>query len=115
MIAIAELLEDLTFSLGEGVCVRASATGRPVLVPDLSEIAQTSRVVDRRRRRREHAGVGTADAFARLRACAFAEQRLLGDVAHDVVTDGCSSLLAANAAGILLSAAEWKIDSLLRE
>ena len=30
-------------------------------------------------------GVSAADAFARLRAHAFAEQRLLGDVARDVV------------------------------
>ena len=41
--AIAELLEDLPFSLGEGVCIEASVTGRPVLVPDLSDTAQTSR------------------------------------------------------------------------
>ena len=30
-------------------------------------------------------GISATDAFARLRAYAFAEQRLLGDVAHDVV------------------------------
>jgi hypothetical protein len=30
-------------------------------------------------------GVSAADALARLRAHAFAEQRLLGDVARDVV------------------------------
>jgi AmiR/NasT family two-component response regulator len=30
-------------------------------------------------------GISAADAFARLRAHAFAEQRLLGDVARDVV------------------------------
>ena len=30
-------------------------------------------------------GVSAADAFARLRAYAFAEQRPLGDVAQDVV------------------------------
>ena len=29
--------------------------------------------------------ISAADAFARLRAYAFAEQRLLGDVARDVV------------------------------
>jgi AmiR/NasT family two-component response regulator len=31
-------------------------------------------------------GVSAQDALARLRAYAFAEQRLLGDVAHDVVS-----------------------------
>jgi hypothetical protein len=30
-------------------------------------------------------GVRVTDALARMRAYAFAEQRLLGDVAHDVV------------------------------
>jgi len=30
-------------------------------------------------------GVSAADAFARLRAHAFVEQRLLGDIARDVV------------------------------
>jgi AmiR/NasT family two-component response regulator len=30
-------------------------------------------------------GISAADAFARLRAHAFVEQRLLGDVARDVV------------------------------
>jgi hypothetical protein len=33
--AMAELLEDLQFSLGEGVCMEAAVTGWPVLVPDL--------------------------------------------------------------------------------
>ena len=40
---IAELLEDLQFTLNEGACVEAATTGRPVLVPDLrrgSEVAQ---------------------------------------------------------------------------
>jgi AmiR/NasT family two-component response regulator len=31
-------------------------------------------------------GVGATDALARMRAYAFVEQRLLGDVAHDVVS-----------------------------
>jgi hypothetical protein len=166
--ATAELLEDLQFSLGEGVCIEAAMTGRPVHVPDVSDIAQTSRwpiyaaavveradvgavfalplqwgsitvgVLDLYRRapgllsqeqsrdalsaadaaalmllglrtdpgddvawdlswsnRAEihqatgmvvvQLGISAADAFARLRACAFAEQRLLADVARDVV------------------------------
>lgn len=41
--ATAELLEDLQFSLGEGACVEAAVTGRPVLVPDLHHSTETSR------------------------------------------------------------------------
>ncbi len=33
----AELLEDLQFTLNEGACMEAAATGAPVQVPDLSE------------------------------------------------------------------------------
>jgi hypothetical protein len=33
---VAVVLEDLQFTLGEGPCVEASRTGRPVLVPDLA-------------------------------------------------------------------------------
>ena len=38
-----DLLEDLQFSLGEGPCVDAALSGRPVLVADLRDPAQTSR------------------------------------------------------------------------
>jgi hypothetical protein len=41
--ATAELLEDLQFSLGEGACVEAAVTGRPVLVPDLHHSTEVSR------------------------------------------------------------------------
>ena len=41
--ATAESLEDLQFSLGEGVCVEAALTGRPVLVPDLHDATEVSR------------------------------------------------------------------------
>jgi hypothetical protein len=166
--ATADLLEDLQFSLGEGACIEARRTGRPVLVPDMTDTADTSRwpiyagavleqanvraifalplqwgtinlgvlnlyrsapgslsrtqLLDARSaadtaallllglrtdpgdeqpwdqswssRAEIHQatgmvlaqlGVTAADAFARLRAHAFAEQRLLGDVARDVV------------------------------
>lgn len=33
---IAELMEDLQFSLGEGICVEAAREGRSVLVPDVA-------------------------------------------------------------------------------
>ncbi len=167
--ATAELLEDLQFSLGEGVCVDAALTGRPVLIPDLHHSTEVNRwpifaaavveqsdvgalfavpmqwgtinlgVLDLYRRapgslsdaqlqdttsaadlaalmilwvrtdpgdgewldyllhgRAEihqatgivlvELGVSAQDALARMRAYAFAEQRLLGDVAHDVVS-----------------------------
>ncbi len=167
--ATAELLEDLQFSLGEGACVEAAVTGRPVLVPDLHHSTEVSRwpffagavveqsdvgalfavpmqwgtinlgVLDLYRKapgslsdaqlrdvicaadmaalmilwvRTDpgdgewldysvhgravihlatgivlvELGVSAQDALARMRAYAFAEQRLLGDVAHDVVS-----------------------------
>jgi hypothetical protein len=167
--ATAELLEDLQFSLGEGACVEAAVTGRPVLVPDLHHSTEVSRwpifaaavveqsdvgalfavpfqwetinlgVLDLYRtapgslsdaqlrdvmraadmaalmflgvrtdpgegtwldhslhgRAEIHQatgmmvvqlGINATDALARLRAYAFVEQRLLSDVAHDVVS-----------------------------
>jgi hypothetical protein len=166
--ATAELLEDLQFSLGEGACIEAALTARPVFVPDLGDTARTNRWPIYAAAVVEQAGVGAVfalplqwgaitvgvldlyrrapgsfseeqsrdalaaadaatlmllglrtdpgedlawdrswsnraeihqatgmvvaqleisatDAFARLRAYAFAEQRLLGDVARDVV------------------------------
>ena len=41
--ASADLLEELQFSLGEGACIEAARTGRPVLVPDMTDTADTSR------------------------------------------------------------------------
>jgi ANTAR domain/GAF domain len=41
--ATIDLLEDLQFSLGEGPCVDAASSGRPVLVADIDDPAQTSR------------------------------------------------------------------------
>jgi hypothetical protein len=41
--ATAELLEDLQFTLNEGACMEAAATGRPVLVPDLHHSRETAR------------------------------------------------------------------------
>jgi hypothetical protein len=41
--ATAELLEDLQFSLGEGVCVEAAVTGRPVLIADMHRTSEVSR------------------------------------------------------------------------
>jgi hypothetical protein len=167
--ATAELLEDLQFSLGEGACVEAAVTGRPVLVADLQHSTEVRRwptfaaavveqsevgalfavplqwgtvnlgVLDLYRKAPgslseaqlrdvmsaadmaalmflgvrtdpgdgvwlDHSvhgraeihqatgmvlvqlGVSATDALARMRAYAFAEQRLLSDVAHDVVS-----------------------------
>jgi hypothetical protein len=167
--ATAELLEDLQFSLGEGACVEAAVTGRPVLVADMHRTSEVSRwptfaaavveqsdvgalfavpfqwgtinlgVLDLYRKapgalsdaqlrdvmsaadmaalmflgvrtdpgdgvwldnslhgRAEihqatgmvlaQLGVSAQDALARMRAYAFAEQRLLSDVARDVVS-----------------------------
>ena len=40
---IAELLEDLQFTLSEGACMEAARTGSPVLVPDLRQGAEVAR------------------------------------------------------------------------
>jgi hypothetical protein len=165
---IAVLLEDLQFGLGEGACMDAATTGRPVWAPDLSDPAETMRwpvyaaaVVEQARVRAVFAlplqwgvinlgvldlyraapgplsgaqqrdaisaadaaalmlldlrtdpgeitawdrswstraeihqatgmvvaqlGISSHDAFARLRAHSFAEHRMLGEVAEDVV------------------------------
>lgn len=39
----ADLLEELQFTLGEGVCMEAAASGRPVLAPDLDDAAYADR------------------------------------------------------------------------
>ncbi len=166
--ATSDLLEELQFTLGEGACMEAARTGRPVLVPDMDDVADSARWPVYAAAVVERAGVGAVfalpllwatmnlgvldlhrkapgslppaqlrdavsaadiaalmllglrtdpgearlwdrswgnrleihqatgmvvaqldisatDAFARLRAYAFAEQRLLADVAHDVV------------------------------
>ncbi len=167
--ATAELLEDLQYTLGEGACMEAALTGRPVLVPDLHHSTEVSRwpifaaavveqsdvgalfavpmqwgtvnigVLDFYRKAPgslsdaqlrdavgaadmaalmflgmrtdpgegewlDHSvygraeihqatgmvlaqlGISATDALARMRAYAFVEQRLLNEVAHDVVT-----------------------------
>jgi ANTAR domain len=39
----AAALEDLQFTLGEGACMEAAVSGRPVLVPDIGDHALTTR------------------------------------------------------------------------
>lgn len=39
----AATLEDLQFTLGEGACLEAATTGRPVLIPDLHDHRSTTR------------------------------------------------------------------------
>ena len=39
----AATLEDLQFTLGEGACIEAAASGRPVLIPDLHDHVLTTR------------------------------------------------------------------------
>ena len=39
----AELLEDLQFTLNEGACMQAAATGSPVFVPDLHDSTEVER------------------------------------------------------------------------
>jgi len=39
----ASLLDELQFTLGEGPCIEAATSGRPVLVPDVDDVVETSR------------------------------------------------------------------------
>ena len=57
--ATADLMEDLQFSLGEGPCVEAATSGRPVLAPDISDTHGDQPVAGLRRRR---GGAATASA-----------------------------------------------------
>lgn len=41
--ATATLLEELQFTLGEGACLQAAASGRPVLIPDIHDALSTTR------------------------------------------------------------------------
>jgi GAF domain len=41
--AVAELIEELQFTLNEGACMEAASTGRPVFVPDLHDATETAR------------------------------------------------------------------------
>ena len=41
--ATAAIVEDLQFTLGEGACIEAATSGRPVLVPDLHDHGLTTR------------------------------------------------------------------------
>ena len=41
--AVAEQLEELQFTLGQGACMEAATTGRPVLVPDVHRPTDTVR------------------------------------------------------------------------
>ena len=39
----SDLLEELQFTLGEGACMDAARTGRPVLVPDMADVTESAR------------------------------------------------------------------------
>ena len=39
----SDLLEELQFTLGEGTCMDAARTGRPVLVPDMADVTGSAR------------------------------------------------------------------------
>jgi len=59
----ANLLEELQFSLGEGACMDAARTGRPVLIPDLNDLTDTSRWPIYTAAVTEQAGVGAIFAL----------------------------------------------------
>jgi GAF domain/ANTAR domain len=59
----ANLLEELQFSLGEGACMDAARSGRPVLIPDMNDLTDTSRWPIYTSAVTEQAGVGAIFAL----------------------------------------------------
>ena len=59
----SDLLEELQFTLGEGACMDAARTGRPVLVPDMGDIAESTRWPAYAQAVVEQAGVGAVFAL----------------------------------------------------
>ena len=99
---VSALIEELQYTLGEGPCVDVYYQDRPVLEPDLAEPAtprwfaftplaveagvhfrfvvhQASGMVA------AQLGVSVGEALLRLRAFAFAHDRLITEVAQEVV------------------------------
>jgi ANTAR domain/GAF domain len=59
----SDLLEELQFTLGEGACMDAARTGRPVLVPDMGDIVESIRWPVYAEAVVERAGIGAVFAF----------------------------------------------------
>ena len=59
----SDLLEELQFTLGEGACMDAARTGHPVLVPDMGDIAESTRWPVYAEAVVERAGVGAVFAL----------------------------------------------------
>ncbi len=61
--ATSGLLEELQFTLGEGACMDAARTGRPVLVPDVGDVTESARWPFYAAAVVERAGVGAVFAL----------------------------------------------------
>jgi hypothetical protein len=61
--ATSDLLEELQFTLGEGACMDAARTGRPVLVPDMVDVTESGRWPVYAAAVVERAGVGAVFAL----------------------------------------------------
>jgi hypothetical protein len=59
----SDLLEELQFTLGEGTCMDAARTGRPVLVPDMADATESARCPVYAEAVVEQAGVGAVFAL----------------------------------------------------
>ena len=82
----SRVLEELQFTAGEGPCIDAYATGRPVLMPDLDDaLAPRLEVYQAQGMVMVDLGVGVDEAMARLRAHAYAVERPIADIARDIV------------------------------
>jgi hypothetical protein len=74
---VAEVIEQMQFSLGEGPCVDAFHHGPGASV--YAEVHQATGMIS------DRLDVGLDDAFVRLRAHAFAAERPVHDVSRHVV------------------------------
>jgi hypothetical protein len=110
---IAARIEDLQFTLGEGPCVDAVASGGPVLIPDLTEFEDIA--IERWPGFLEGAGAaGVMAVFAlplRIGAINIGVMDLYRTRPGDLsVTDLSAALLAADAAAIALLRLDGSLD-----
>jgi hypothetical protein len=110
---VAAKVEDLQFTLGEGPCVDAVATGSPVLIPDLTEFEDIA--VERWPAFMEGAGAaGVRAVFAlpmRIGAISVGVMDLYRERPGDLAADDLSAaLLAADAAALALIHLDTELD-----
>ena len=97
-------IEDLQFTLGEGPCVDAVATGAPVLIPDLAEADLDTGRWPAFMKGAENAGVKAVFAFPlRIGAISLGALDLYRDEVGDLAKDELPAIMmAAHSAAVAL-------------